>query len=174
MKVASLNTKSTSRLVRYEKVFATLINYGFEDILSHPPLNKIVPQTNLLVPSRNGRKVSQFTRHERIRLVCEELGTTFIKFAQIASNRPDLLPEELIKELEKLQDQAPEVPLDQIKRTLKEELHRPIEELLEYFEDKPIASASMAQITVVGIRIQVMVCWVRHSPVAIFMSSCPP
>ncbi|NNK90428.1 MAG: AarF/ABC1/UbiB kinase family protein, partial [Saprospiraceae bacterium] len=140
------NTSTAKRIVRYEKVFATFVKYGFEDLLSHPPFNKIVPQTNVFVPSRKGRKVSQFTRHERIRLICEELGTTFIKFAQIASNRPDLLPEELISELEKLQDSAPAVPSDQILKTLEEELSRPLNELLEDFDEKPLASASIAQV----------------------------
>ncbi|MBR9920654.1 MAG: AarF/ABC1/UbiB kinase family protein [Bacteroidetes bacterium] len=146
MKARMLNISSSLTLLRYEKVFATLIKYGFEDILSHPPFNKITPQTNILVPSREGRKVSQFTRYERIRLVCEELGTSYIKFAQIASNRPDLLPDELILELEKLQDKAPEVAISDIKKILKEELPRPMSELLEWFDEKPLASASIAQV----------------------------
>jgi len=102
--IAEQHMDSTSKLMRYEKVAATLIKYGFEDLLSHPPLNKFLPQSNFFVPNRNGKKVSEFSRDERIRMVVEELGTTFIKFAQIASNRPDLLPESLISELEKLQD----------------------------------------------------------------------
>jgi ubiquinone biosynthesis protein len=132
--------------MRYEQVAATLLKYGFEDLLSHPPLNKFIPQQNLFVPNRNGKKVSEFTRHERIRLVCEELGTSFIKFAQIASNRPDLLPESLITELTKLQDRAPEVPIEEIHNIIKTELPSAISELLEYFNPVPIASASMAQV----------------------------
>ena len=146
MNTKSITPKRTSRLMRYEKVIATLVKYGFEDILSHPPFNKMVPQKTILVPERNGRKISQFTRYERIRLVCEELGTTFIKFAQIASNRSDLLPEDLIEELVKLQDNAPPVSLDQIKTILKDEIPRPINEILEYFDDSPLASASIAQV----------------------------
>ncbi len=79
-------------------------------------------------------------------MVCEELGTTYIKFAQIASNRPDLLPDELIDELTKLQDRAPVVPLKIIKSILKKEFKRPIEDLLESFDERPLASASMAQV----------------------------
>ncbi|MCB0707056.1 MAG: AarF/ABC1/UbiB kinase family protein [Saprospiraceae bacterium] len=146
MKAGLLTTNTAFNLMRYEKVFATLIKYGFEDILSHPPFNKIAPQKNRLVPSRNGRKVSQFTRYERLRMVCEELGTTFIKFAQVASNRPDLLPDELILELEKLQDKAPPVDFADIKNILETELTRPISELLEWFDETPLASASMAQV----------------------------
>ena len=114
----TLQVADTSKLMRYEKVVSTLFKYGFEDILAHPPLNKFLPQSNILVPTRNGKKVSEYNRHERIRLVCEELGTTFIKFAQVASNRPDLLPEELITELEKLQDDVPPVPIENIIETI--------------------------------------------------------
>jgi ubiquinone biosynthesis protein len=139
-------TKSVSLLSRYQQVFKTLIKYGFEDVLAHPPLNRIVPQTNVLVPSRAGRKVSQFTRYERLRLLCEELGTTFIKFAQIASNRPDLLPEELVRELVKLQDQVAPVSFVQIKAVLEAELLRPLDELLDDLDEQPLASASVAQV----------------------------
>lgn len=146
MKAGALNITTTSTLKRYEKVFGTFVKYGFEDLLAHPPLNKLVPQTNRLVPSRAGRKVSEFTRYERIRLVCEELGTTFIKFAQIASNRPDLLPDELIAELAKLQDQVPSIALEEIYATLDQAFSRPWQEMVEYFDTQPLASASMAQV----------------------------
>lgn len=144
--VASENVHSTAKLRRYEQVASILLKYGFEDILAHPPLNKLVPQTNLFVPERNGKKVSEFSRFERIRLAIEELGTSFIKFAQIASNRPDLLPEELITELEKLQDQAPEVPIEDIRKVINEEFATPLLEIIEYFNPIPLARASMAQV----------------------------
>lgn len=146
MQRASISSESTSKLYRYEKVFAVLVKYGFEDMLSHPPFNKLVPQTNFLVPVRRGTKVSQFSTYERIRMLCEELGTTFIKFAQIASNRSDLLPAELIAELEKLQDKVPEVKIEDIRSTLVSELSRPLNELVTNFEEKPLASASIAQV----------------------------
>jgi ubiquinone biosynthesis protein len=142
--ISEVDTKT--KLLRYEKIFTVLIKYGFEDLLAHPPLNKFVPQSNVLVPNRNGRKISSFSRAERIRLACEELGTTFIKFAQIASNRPDLLPEDLIYELEKLQDKSSVVPVEDILKVLKSEFSRPINEVLEYFDEHPLATASMAQV----------------------------
>lgn len=138
--------RSTSKLGRYEKVATTLIKYGFEDLLSHPPLNKLLPQSNLLVPNRDGKKVSQYSRYERIRLVCEELGTTFIKFAQIASNRPDILPEELISELEKLQDRVPPVPIEDIHKVIQSEFSTSFDDVVEYFNPIPLACASMAQV----------------------------
>jgi ubiquinone biosynthesis protein len=79
-------------------------------------------------------------------LVCEELGTTYIKFAQIASNRPDLLPEELIEELTQFQDHALPVAEEVIRQTLSEELGIHYEERFDYVDYQPIASASMSQV----------------------------
>ena len=135
-----------SVLGRYEKVISVLIKYGFEDIVAHPPLNRIVPRIKRLIPRRNGRSVLSFSRFERIRMVCEELGTTFIKFAQIASNRPDILPEELIEELAKFQDNVPKIPKEDIIRVLEEEMPKPLKFLFEKIDYEPIASASMAQV----------------------------
>jgi len=146
MQVKTIEEKKVSRLTRYNRIISTLVKYGFEDIASHPPMSKLMPQNGFVVPKRNGQLVSQYSRYERIRLVCEELGTTFIKFAQIASNRPDLLPEVLIEELTKLQDSAPGISYDEIKKIIIGELSRPMDDLLDYIDEKPIATASMAQV----------------------------
>jgi ubiquinone biosynthesis protein len=138
--------RSTSTILRYEQVIAVLFKYGFEDLLSHSAIGKFLPKSKMIIPVRDGRLVSEYNRYERIRLACEELGTTFIKFAQIASNRPDLLPEDLIEELSRLQDRVPEVPEKDIREVLSEDLSRPLEELVEYFDYRPIASASIAQV----------------------------
>jgi ubiquinone biosynthesis protein len=123
-----------------------LAKYGFEDLMAHPPFNRFLPKSERLIPVRDGRPVVEFTRYQRIRMVCEELGATFIKFAQIASNRPDVLPEDLIAELAQFQDHGPAVPKEAVKEVLEEELKRPLEEIFEHINYKPIASASMAQV----------------------------
>lgn len=137
---------SPSLLARYEKVFSVLFKYGFEDVLAHPPFNRFLPKFNKYIPRREGKPVYEFTRYERIRMVCEELGTTFIKFAQIAANRPDVLPEELIAELEQFQDQVPFIPTQDIVSVITEDLGKAPEELFERFDREPIASASIAQV----------------------------
>lgn len=135
-----------SRISRYNQIISTLIKYGFEDIASNPPLARFIPQDGFVVPKRNGKVVSSYTRNERIRLVCEELGTTFIKFAQIASNRPDLLSEDLIEELTKLQDSAQGIPYKEIESVLKSELPRSLDDFLVHIDEQPIATASIAQV----------------------------
>ncbi len=133
-------------LLRTEQVLAVLIKYGFEDIITHPPFNRLIPKNQRLVPHRKGKSITDYTRYERIRMVCEELGTSYIKLAQIASNRPDLLPEDLILELTKLQDSAPKVPFEHIEKIMVDTFKKPLSELVESFDEKPLASASMAQV----------------------------
>jgi ubiquinone biosynthesis protein len=131
---------------RYEKVIGVLVKYGFADVAMHPPFSRFVPKWKRLIPKHDGHSVTEFTRYERMRMVCEELGTTFIKFAQIASNRPDVLPEELVEELQKFQDHAMPVPVEDIKATLEQELGNKLAKAFESIDYEPIASASMAQV----------------------------
>lgn len=83
---------------------------------------------------------------QRFRLALEELGTTFIKFGQMLSIRRDLLPDEVIRELQKLQDAVPPFPAEQARHTIEEELGRPVEQLFAAFDDSPLAAASIAQV----------------------------
>lgn len=133
-------------LQRYRKVIRVLIQYGFEDIVAHPPFNRLIPDSQRWSPKRDGKPITQYTRYERIRMVCEELGTTFIKFAQIASNRPDLFPEELVQEFIKLQDRVPAAPAEAIRSLIRSELGKDPEALFRSFDFEPIASASIAQV----------------------------
>ena len=92
-----------------------------------------------LIPKTTKRRAEQFTRWEKMRLVCEELGPTFIKFGQILSNRPDLLPDELILEFEKLQDNVPPMPGNIAIQVVEKELKKPVSELFASFEVEAFA-----------------------------------
>lgn len=83
---------------------------------------------------------------ERIRLILEELGPTFIKMGQIASTRPDLIPAEVLIELEKLQDDVPPFPFEEVERIIKEELGGSIDTLFKEFQETPLAAASIGQV----------------------------
>jgi ubiquinone biosynthesis protein len=144
--LSTQTSTSQSNWKRYQKVIGVLIKYGFEDVVSHPPFNRFKSVTTKLAPTRDGKSVLQYSRYERIRMVCEELGTTYIKFAQIASNRPDILPEELIHELTKFQDQVLPVPKIKIYRILTKEFDGPLNNYFEHIDYNPIASASIAQV----------------------------
>lgn len=85
------------------------------------------------------------TSPAHIRRALEELGPTFIKFGQLLSTRPDLIPPALATELSKLQDSAPPVPTEQIRDVIRRELGAEPEELFASFDDEPMASASIGQ-----------------------------
>ena len=131
---------------RFRQVVKVLVKYGFEDIVSHLPFKKWLISRRRLVPQRNGKSILAYSTYERVRMVIEELGTSYIKFAQIAANRPDLLPEELLRELTGFQDNAPLVDKKTIKQILEAEYKRPLRELFEHISYKPLASASIAQV----------------------------
>ena len=131
---------------RVSDVIKVFVNYGFEEIVTTTALRKFIPQKKKLTWIRSNKLVFEYSRWERIRMVIEELGPTFVKGAQMLSNRPDILPAELIIEFEKLQDQVhPESP-NTIRKILRQELDTEIEEIFDYFDDKPLGSASIGQV----------------------------
>lgn len=85
-------------------------------------------------------------RGEHIREMLQELGPTFVKFGQLLSTRPDLLPPDIIVELRRLQDDVPSFPVELAWRTIEDELGLTVEQLFLEFEDEPIAAASIGQV----------------------------
>lgn len=129
---------------RYRQILKVLVKYGFEDIVAHTRFKGL--NWRSILPDRDGIPALQYSRYERIRLVCEELGPTFIKFGQILSNRPDIIHKDLIVELEKLQDHVPAVPFEELKPKLEREFKKPLDEIFTFIDEKPLASASIAQV----------------------------
>jgi ubiquinone biosynthesis protein len=82
---------------------------------------------------------------ERLRMIFEELGPTFIKFGQILSMRRDVLPEEYVSEFEKLQDAVPPFSYAEVARLIAEEFGQDVKDVFEEFTSEPLASASIAQ-----------------------------
>lgn len=142
-----LFNKTLENISRIRKLIEVLVKYGFEDIVVNTGLRKILSPKKK-AKDRISEEEQQFTqtRWERIRLIMEELGPTYIKIGQMLSNRPDLVPESLIKELEKLLDRVPPFSTEKAKEIIEQELGRPINELFLYFDEKPIGSASIGQV----------------------------
>src|SRR5690349_4916672 len=76
----------------------------------------------------------------------DELGPTFVKFGQLLSTRPDIVPPDIIAELRGLQDDVRPFPYADVERTIREELGQPIERLFTEFEEQPLAAASIGQV----------------------------
>ena len=136
----SLQLKHLRKLSRFKDIVYVLAKYGFEELIQRLHL----PGANLI------RKIKPVDRemgsYERIRCAMEELGPTFIKFGQILSLRPDLLPKEFLSELEKLQDDVPAADYPEIEALIESSLGNPIKEIFSVFDVKPIAVASLSQV----------------------------
>ena len=136
-----------SNLARIRQVAEVLLRYGFEDVVTNTPLQRLVSQRRRVRWQQGGeRAVFETTRWERIRLIIEELGPTFIKLAQALSNRADLLPQALIDEFEKLQSNVPPFPVAEARALIEAELGRPLMDVFSEFDDVPIGSASIGQV----------------------------
>jgi ubiquinone biosynthesis protein len=130
---------------RYGEIITVLVKYGFGELIMGARIEKYVDFGRKLFPGKR-EGVASHSRWERIRMVLEELGPTFIKFGQIMSNRPDLVPQELIMELSKLQSTVPPFPEEEAKKLIEKEIGKSVDELFSDYTITPIASGSIAQV----------------------------
>jgi hypothetical protein len=85
-------------------------------------------------------------RGQHLREMLDELGPTFVKFGQLLSTRPDVLPPDIIAELRGLQDDVRPVPLADIEKVVEEDLGLTVAQLFSEFEERPVAAASIGQV----------------------------
>ncbi len=134
-------------LHRLGEIVRVLIKHGFGDLVDRLNLfSYLETGLRLLRPSVILEKPSSIDVATRLRLVCEELGPTFIKFAQLVASRPDVFPDNITREFRKLQDKVPPFPVEQAKQIIQEDLKRNINEVFSYFDNTPLAAASIAQV----------------------------
>ena len=131
--------KQQRKLKRSAKLISVLSKYGFKDLIAR--MGKKPEESS----ANSDEIISKGTVYERIRLVLEELGPTFVKLGQTFSNREDLLPPELIQELQKLQDRVEVVDMN-VEEILENEFDISINEHFSEIVAKPLASASIAQV----------------------------
>jgi ubiquinone biosynthesis protein len=85
-------------------------------------------------------------RSQRLRLALEDLGPIFIKFGQLLSTRPDLIPSDICTELSRLQDNVPPFPSAEFIAIVETALGKDVDQLFLKFDRTPLASASVAQV----------------------------
>jgi ubiquinone biosynthesis protein len=85
-------------------------------------------------------------RGRHLREMLDELGPTFVKFGQLLSTRPDVVPPDIIVELRGLQDDVRPFPYSDVEQTISEDLGQPIERLFTEFDPEPLAAASIGQV----------------------------
>jgi len=138
--------KTYRNIKRFRQIFSVLLKYGFDDIAERLKLDSVFRfGKKFSKKARTADKYKHKTTSERIRMALADLGPSFIKLGQVLSTRPDLIPLEIVKELEKLQDDVPAFSSEQAREIVTAQL-QPIEDIFLSFSDKPIAAASMAQV----------------------------
>lgn len=145
IKSGTVRFKELEKIKRIKKLADVLMKYGFEEILSRSELEKRLPKR---IVGRNRGKIKDIksrTIYERVRMALEEMGPAYVKFGQMLSNRNDILPEEMISELQKLQDKV-EIQEVDIRKKLAEELNIIPEEYFQSIDEEPMASASIGQV----------------------------
>src|SRR5258707_15441469 len=85
-------------------------------------------------------------RGRHLREMLDELGPTFVKFGQLLSTRPDIVPPDIVTELRALQDDVTPFPFEEVERLVQEELELPLEKLFLEFDETPMAAASIGQV----------------------------
>jgi len=130
---------------RYRHIAEVFIRHGFGYVLEVLDLGHLLPLRHRVLKLEQ----KDYIRHDRgrrLRLALQELGPTFVKLGQMLSTRPDILPDDIISELEKLQDQVPPFAFEQVKEQITLELGLSPEERFKTFEEHPFAAASIGQV----------------------------
>lgn len=137
-----LFTNRYRHIGRYREIVNILSKHGLGQILDLLGLNI------RFGAFRRKKEVEEppITTAQRLRMVFEELGPTFIKLGQILSTRPDLLPPVYISQLELLQDRVPPVSFEEIKATIEDQMGQPITDVFMNLSEIPLASASIGQV----------------------------
>lgn len=134
-----------SRLQRLAKIAWVFCHYRLDLLIDRERLPTALALLTALAPWRL-LPAGHYSRGQRLRLAIEALGPVFVKFGQVLSTRRDLLPDDVIAELARLQDQVPPFPSDQAIAIIEQALGSPVDEIYAEFSAGPLASASVAQV----------------------------
>ena len=131
-------------LGRISEIAQVAVRHGFGYWLETHRLTDLLPWPR--TPATLDVEPSPGRRGRHLREMLDELGPTFVKFGQLLSTRPDIVPPDIIAELRALQDDVTPFPFGEVERVVREELDLPIEKLFTSFEEKPMAAASIGQV----------------------------
>ena len=133
------HTRNAGRLLRIAGVLARHDALFPLELLGMAPISRRLAR--LVARRDTGKRPGQ-----RLAEAMEALGPSFIKLGQTLATRPDLLGEDVAADLSSLQDKIPPFASSEARETIETQLERPIAELFQSFEDKPVAAASIAQV----------------------------
>ena len=131
------------RFFRLLKILSVVIRFGLDEFLPKGAVRTLIGVIFFW------RSFSE-TRGSRLRRALENLGPIFVKFGQLLSTRPDLVPPDIAHELEALQDRVPPFGQEEVIATLNRAYGSSMggvyDEVFSEFDLTPVASASMAQV----------------------------
>lgn len=133
-------------LGRIQDIATVLIRYGFGSFVRSLGMGKVLESAGRVLHWQHAEEFAKLDTPQRVRRVLEELGPTFVKLGQILATRVDLFPPQYIAEFEKLQDQAPPIPFEELLPQLEEDLGGNIDEFFLSVETQALAAASIAQV----------------------------
>jgi ubiquinone biosynthesis protein len=125
-------------LGRLSEIAQVAVRHGFGYVVDHrkDPV-EVDPATGLPGGTARGR---------HLREMLDELGPTFVKFGQLLSTRPDVVPPDIIAELRSLQDDVRPFPYADVERAIRDDLGQTVERLFLEFDERPLAAASIGQV----------------------------
>ncbi len=134
---------STARNIgRISEIAQVAVRHGFGYFFETHRLTDLLPWR----PNKPLASVVPSQRGQHLREMLDELGPSFVKFGQLLSMRPDIVPPDIITELRALQDDVRPFPFEQVEEVVQRELEQPIERLFLEFSAEPIAAASIGQV----------------------------
>lgn len=135
-----------SNLKRLRQILNSFVRHGLGHMVKLAGLETYVSVGKRLLLRKPPEEVISYTNPQRMVMVFEELGPTFIKLGQILSTRKDQLPREYIAAFEKLQDQTAPVSFDKVDMVFEAEFGKSMEESFDYIDKNPVASGSIGQV----------------------------
>ncbi|NTU79175.1 MAG: AarF/ABC1/UbiB kinase family protein [Chloroflexales bacterium] len=130
---------------RYWEVQTTFLRYGLGFLVDREELARVRPFLTRGL-GRPAAEVAALSLPERVRLLLQELGPTYVKLGQVVSSQSYILPEEWLVELRKLQNEVDPAPYADIRQVIVDELGASPETLFLSFEERPLAAASIGQV----------------------------
>lgn len=131
---------------RASEIVSVFVKFGFGDFVYATGLDRLFARWQRLFSWHSpSEEIVRLPFPARFRRVLEELGPTFIKFGQILSTRPDLLPSDWIDEFCKLQDDCPSFPFSVVEETLQKSFGNTTDSIFRSIDPTPLASASIGQ-----------------------------
>jgi len=127
-------------LERMREISEVAVRHGFGYFFERHRLFGLIPRR------RHRTSHPPAYRGQHIREMLDELGPTFVKFGQLLSTRPDIVPADIVQELVKLQDRVKPFPFAVAEEVIQQDLGLTLARAFESFEIEPMAAASIGQV----------------------------